>query len=569
MRVIQTSSVMRRGVVICSLVLMAMFAVDTVSAQQPKRDSADFELGRAIEILSNMMYEFDTKYVGQPSVDKLLRYAALGISHATDPYSQYLSEEDMADFDVMTTGKYGGIGSPIRKRDKSVVFGQPYEGSPADVVGIKAGDKILSIDGDDVSTKSIDEIAGALRGDPETDVEVGIERLDDGEVERLKLHRRRINVPSVPFASVIRDGVAYIAHNDFIHGSYDEMRKALEVLMRDNELRGLVLDYRSNGGGLMTEAVDIVSLFVDHGERVVSIMGRDSSSLRHFATRYAPIARNLPIVVLVNGSSASASEILAGSLQDMDRAVVMGQRTYGKGLVQSTAHLGYNTYLKYTTDKYYIPSGRCIQAHDYTSRNSDGTIAKLADSLISKYTTRGGRNVYDGGGIVPDVKVEPQYISRFASTLYALGYIENWCDEFMSRHRDEEFDVRRFTLGDEEYANFVKYIEDKEVKYESESRQAIKALERALENDLYDDALRDEVKRLGELIKDDKMSNMQTYRREIEDMLISGIMLRYAYTRGAVEYLAVNDDEVQQAIDLILNPEEYNRILREQHLSMH
>jgi len=548
---------------------MAMFTVDTVSAQQPKRDSADFELGRAIEILSNMMYEFDTKYVGQPSVDKLLRYAALGISHATDPYSQYLSEEDMADFDVMTTGKYGGIGSPIRKRDKSVVFGQPYEGSPADIGGIKAGDKILSIDGDDVSTKSIDEIAGALRGDPETDVEVGIERLDDGEVERLKLHRRRINVPSVPFASVIRDGVAYIAHNDFIHGSYDEMRKALEVLMRDNELQGLVLDYRSNGGGLMTEAVDIVSLFVDHGERVVSIMGRDSSSLRHFATRYAPIARNLPIVVLVNGSSASASEILAGSLQDMDRAVVMGQRTYGKGLVQSTAHLGYNTYLKYTTDKYYIPSGRCIQAHDYTSRNSDGTIAKLADSLISKYTTRGGRNVYDGGGIVPDVKVEPQYISRFASTLYALGYIENWCDEFMSRHRDEEFDVRRFTLGDEEYANFVKYIEDKEVKYESESRQAIKALERALENDLYDDALRDEVKRLGELIKDDKMSNMQTYRREIEDMLISGIMLRYAYTRGAVEYLAVNDDEVQQAIDLILNPEEYNRILREQHLSMH
>ncbi len=548
---------------------MAMFTVDTVSAQQPKRDSADFELGRAIEILSNMMYEFDTRYVGQPSVDKLLRYAALGISHATDPYSQYLSEEDMADFDVMTTGKYGGIGSPIRKRGESVVFGQPYEGSPADIGGIKAGDKILSIDGDDVSTKSIDEIAGALRGDPETDVEVGIERLDDGEVERLKLHRRRINVPSVPFASVIRDGVAYIAHNDFIHGSYDEMRKALEVLMRDNELQGLVLDYRSNGGGLMTEAVDIVSLFVDHGERVVSIMGRDSSSLRHFATRYAPIARNLPIVVLVNGSSASASEILAGSLQDMDRAVVMGQRTYGKGLVQSTAHLGYNTYLKYTTDKYYIPSGRCIQAHDYTSRNSDGTIAKLADSLISKYTTRGGRNVYDGGGIVPDVKFEPQYISRFASTLYALGYIENWCDEFMSRHRDEVFDVRRFTLGDEEYANFVKYIEDKEVKYESESRQAIKALERALENDLYDDALRDEVKRLGELIKDDKMSNMQTYRREIEDMLISGIMLRYAYTRGAVEYLAVNDDEVQQAIDLILNPEEYNRILREQHLSMH
>lgn len=558
---------MRRVIKIFSLVYVAMLLTGVASAGQPKRDSADFELGRAIEILSNMMYELDTKYVGRADVDKLLSSAAFGMSRATDPYSQYLSEKDMDEFDIMTTGKYGGIGSPIRKRGDNILFGQPYEGFPADEGGVKAGDKILMIDGVDVRSWSIDDVSKALRGDPETDVVVGVERSYDGRVENLKLRRRRISVPSVPYSGIIRDGVGYIAHNDFIQGSYDEVRKALEALMAEGELRGLVLDYRSNGGGLMREAVSIASLFVDHGERIVSIMGRDSSSLRHFATEYKPIARDIPIVILVNGSSASASEILAGSLQDMDRAVVMGQRTYGKGLVQSTAYLGYNTYLKFTTEKYYIPSGRCIQAHDYTSRNSDGTIAQVPDSLISEYTTRGGRRVYDGGGIVPDVKLEEQYISRFAVTLMALGYIENWCDEYMRRHRDNEVDVRTFKLSDEEYANFVEYISDKDVEYESESRRAFKALEQALEKELYDEALREELKHLSDLIKDDKMSNMQTYRRDIETMLCSELLSRYAYTRGAMEHYAVEDEEVQQAINLILNQEEYRRILREQHLS--
>ena len=560
---------MRRVIQICSLVLAVSLLGGVVFAQQPQRDSADFELGRAIEILSNMMYELDTKYVGKADVDKLLSSAAFGMSRATDPYSQYLSESDMDDFDIMTTGKYGGIGSPIRKRGDYVVFGQPYEGFPADEGGVKAGDKILMIDGEDMLSKSIDDISKALRGDPETDVVVCVERSYDGKREELKLRRRRIAEPSVSYAGILRDGVGYIAHNDFIHGSYDEVRKALEALMSEGELRGLVLDYRSNGGGVMREAVGIASLFVDHGERVVSIMGRDSLSLRHFATEYKPIAKSIPIVILVNGLSASASEILAGSLQDLDRAVVMGQRTYGKGLVQSTAYLGYNTYLKFTTEKYYIPSGRCIQAHDYTSRNSDGTIAQVPDSLISEYVTRGGRRVYDGGGIVPDVKLEPQYISRFAVTLMRLGYVENWCDEYMRRHQNDTIDVRTFAISDEEYANFVNYIADKEVEYESESRRALKALEKALESDLYDEALRGEIEHLSELIKDDKISNMQTYRRDIEAMLRSELVLRYAYTRGATEHYAVNDDEVQQAIDLILNQEEYRRILREQHLSMH
>ena len=548
---------------------LALLCVTGAQAQPIERDSADFERGRAVEILSNIMYELDTRYVGRVDVDKLLSSAVYGMSRTTDPYSQYLSERDMAEFDIMTTGKYGGIGSPIRKRGDYVVFGQPYEGSPADEGGVKAGDKILSVDGVDARKMSIDAVSSALRGDAGTDVVVRVERSYDGKQESLKLRRRRISVPSVPYAGIIRDGVGYIAHNDFIDGSYDEVRKALEDMLAEGELRGLVLDYRSNGGGLMREAVDIASLFVDHGERIVSIIGRDTTQKRHFATEYKPIARDIPIVILVNGSSASASEILAGSLQDMDRAVVMGQRTYGKGLVQSTAYLGYNTYLKFTTEKYYIPSGRCIQAHDYTSRNSDGTIAEVPDSLISEFTTRGGRRVYDGGGIVPDVKLEPQYFSRFAATLMSAGHVTDWCDDYMRRHRDDKVDVRTFKLGDEEYSRFVEYIADKDIEYESESRRALKRLERALEEDLYDEALREELKHFEELIKDDKLSNMQTYREDIEYMLTSEILSRFAYTRGAMEHYATIDEEVERAISLILDEEEYRRILSSQHLPMH
>jgi carboxyl-terminal processing protease len=304
---------------------------------------------------------------------------------------------------------------------------------------------------------NVDVISSNLKGDPETNVEVVVERNLDNAVDTLTMRRRRISIPSVPYAGYVRDGIGYICHNDFIDGSYDEMRRSVECLMAEGELRGLILDYRSNGGGVMQEAVDIASLFVPRGEQVVSIMGRDSSSLKHCTTRYAPIAEDVPVVILVGGSSASASEILAGALQDLDRAVVMGSRTYGKGLVQGTRHLGYNTYLKYTTAKYYIPSGRCIQSHNYSSMRSSGTITDVPDSLISEFTTRGGRRVYDGGGIVPDVKIDPEYVSRFAVALYTQGYVEDWADEYMRKHHNESIDVDSFSITDEDYAEFCRF----------------------------------------------------------------------------------------------------------------
>lgn len=548
------------------LVVVAVAIGSVAYGQSSERTTRDFKLGQASEVLVNIMRELESGFVDEITAGELLKAATTGMIAATDPYSEYLSESDMDSFEIMTTGRYGGVGSLIRKRGDYVIFAQPYKGSPSDVAGVKIGDKILAIDGVDMKGAATEDISSRLKGEPQTDVVVVVERNIDSRIDTLTLRRERISIPSVDYAGLLRDGIGYISHSDFIEGSYDEMRSAVDQLVATGQLRGLILDYRSNGGGVMQEAVDIASLFVPRGERIVSIMGRDSSSLSHYDTRYAPIAEDIPIVVLVGGTSASASEILAGALQDMDRAVVMGTRTYGKGLVQGTRYVGYNGYLKYTTAKYYIPSGRCIQSRNYATMRSEGSVTTVPDSLITEFRTRGGRKVYDGGGIVPDIKIEPQYISRFAITLYAMGYMEDWADEYMRRNHDKEIDVRSFSITDEDYADFCKFIEDKDVPYESETRAALKNLEKAAENDLYEERLDEAIEGLRDLIKDDKMSNMETYRQEIIDALNADIILRYAYRSGVQENLAANDDVVDQAIELLLDTEEYERILREQDL---
>lgn len=549
--------------------LATLLCVSGASAQSTERQQRDLELSQSMEIVTNIMRELESGYVDDINAPELLEAAAAGLILVTDPYSDYYSEKEMSDFEMMTTGRYAGVGSLIRKQGDYVLFAQPYKGSPSDEAGIEIGDKILSIGGEDMKGRPVGDISSLLRGEPGTSIDVVVERNYDSSIDTIHLTRRRISIPSVGYAGFVRDGIAYIQHNDFIDGSYNEIRSALERIMATDSLRGIILDYRSNGGGVMQEAVNIASLFLPRGERIVSLMGRDSSSLRHFATEYEPLAPDVPIVVLVNGSSASASEILAGALQDTDRAVIMGQRTYGKGLVQGTRHVGYNSYLKYTTAKYYIPSGRCIQSRNYSSLKSGGEVTIVPDSLITEFRTAGGRKVYDGGGIVPDVKVDVEYVSRFALTLYSMGYMEDWADEYMRRHRDEEIDIRTFSLTDEDYADFCRFIEERDVPYESETRRALTELEKAVKNDRYNASLDKAVEALKKLVKDDKMSNMQNYREQIMEALTAAIVLRHAYSEGVVEYTMVHDDLIDQAVELLLNSEEYNRILREQDLEMH
>ena len=412
----------------------------------------DMGLGRNMEIMVNMMRELNLQYVDEVSPDKLMGDGAQGMVRNLDPYTQYMSEEEMTDFEVMATGKYGGIGATIRmKRDSSgVVISQPYKGSPSDLAGLKIGDKFVRIDDEDVTKCTTAEVSSRLKGTPGTKVKLAIKRLMTGKVEEMEITRARIAIPGVPYAGFLEDGIAYIRHADFSDGCYDDMRAMVERLRQEQTIRGVVLDYRDNGGGSVSEAVKILSMFVPKGEKVLEMKGRTERSKREYRTESVPVLGDVPVVALISPTSASASEIVCGALQDLDRAVLMGQRSYGKGLVQSVVPLGYNAYLKLTTAKYYIPSGRCVQRISY-NHDDNQKDENLPDSLINEFSTRNGRKVYDGKGLMPDVKIEPEYISTFAVMLYNLGYIEDYLDEWMRKHPNMTIDNKTFSISDEDY----------------------------------------------------------------------------------------------------------------------
>ena len=519
----------------------------------------DFGLGRNMELLVNMMRELATHYVDKLDPDKMMRDAANGMVGNLDPYTAYLSEEDMKEFELATTGKYGGIGALIRKRGDYIVIAEPYKGSPADRAGLKAGDKIVAIGGDDAKGFTTEQVSSRLKGDPNTNVKVTIENLFDGKRRTLNIKRERIAIPGIAYAGMLNDSVGYVRHADFTDGCYDDMRAAIERLRAEQELKGLVLDYRNNGGGILQEAVKIVSLFTPKGTEVVSTKGRVESENKTFRTELDPLLPDVPIVVLVNGNTASSSEIVAGALQDMDRAVIMGQKSFGKGLVQSCRPIGYDAYVKMTTAKYYIPSGRCIQNIDYSEHRESGR--EVADSLIREFKTRNGRKVYDGGGIMPDVSLDAEYISRFALTLYAMGIIDEFGDEYMKRHHADTIDVRRFSISDEEYERFVEFVKERNVAYTSETRLALDQLRRAVKADRFEQDMEKHIADIESGLKDDTESNLRTYRDEIVESLNSHIVLRYKYSEGAVEHSLEEDKEVAEAVKLLGNLSEYREIL--------
>ena len=520
----------------------------------------DFGLGRNMEIAVNMMRELSLRYVDPVDPDKLMEGAAAGMVRSLDPYTEFMPEEQMSNFELLTTGKYGGIGALIRKKGDYVIIAQPYEGSPADRAGLKIGDRIVEIDGEDARGFTTDEVSARLKGDPGSFVKVAVQHLGSDKPETLRIRRERIAIPGVPYAGYAADGIGYIQHSDFTEGCYEEMRREIERLQQEGDLRGLILDYRNNGGGIMQEAVKILSMFVPKGTTVVTTRGRTDSAV--YKTAAEPILPDLPLAVLTNGNTASAAEIVSGALQDLDRAVLIGQKSFGKGLVQSTYPLGYNTMLKLTTAKYHIPSGRCIQAIDY-SHAQEGTVGTVPDSLIRTYATRNGRKIYDGGGIMPDLRTEPEYVSRFAVTLYALGFIEDFVDDYMVRHAGDTIDIRTFTITDADYEAFKRFMQDKEVPYESETRRVLSSLKNAAQSDRYDD-LKEKLAQLESELKDDTQTNLESYRREITETIDNDIVLRHGYTRGVVEHGLAHDRETERAVELLRDPAEYARILTEQ-----
>ena len=525
----------------------------------------DMGLGRNMEIMVNMMRELNLQYVDEVSADKLMSDGALGMVRNLDPYTQYMSEEEMTDFEVMATGKYGGIGATIRmKRDSSgVVIAQPYKGSPSDLAGLKIGDKFVRINDEDVTKCTTAEISSKLKGTPGTTVKLAIKRLMTGQVEEMEITRARISIPGVPYAGFVEDGIAYIRHADFSDGCYDDMRAMVERLRQEQTIKGVVLDYRDNGGGSVTEAVKILSMFVPKGEKVLTMKGRTERSKREYLTESVPVLGDVPVVALISPSSASASEIVCGALQDLDRAVLMGQRSYGKGLVQSVVPLGYNAYLKLTTAKYYIPSGRCVQRINY---NHDSSLKEenVPDSLINEFATRNGRKVYDGKGLMPDIKTEPEYISTFAVLLYNLGFIEDYLDEWMRKHPDMKIDNKTFSISDEDYEEFVKFMANKEVPYQSQTRDALELLKKRSKDERYGEAFAEDLKQIESKLKDQKMDNLRHYRAEITDLINSDVVLRHNYFEGVVEYNLRSDSVVMKAVELLRDGERYGKILKEQ-----
>ena len=519
----------------------------------------DFGLGRNMEIMVNFMHAISNNYVDKVDADELMQNGAEGITSKLDPYTDFIPEKDMPSFEQMTTGRYGGIGSLIRKKDDYVIIAEPYKGSPADESGLKIGDKIVAIDGKDMRGVKVDEISKRLRGEPNTTVNITVERLLTGEREELKIRRRRISIPSITYSGYVAEGVGYIRHADFTDKCYEDMRAAILRLQSEGELRSLVLDYRNNGGGLLQSAVKVLSLFVPKGTMVVEMRGRNGASDKLY-TPYEPLLPSIPIVVLINGNSASAAEIVAGAIQDLDRGVVVGQRSFGKGLVQSTIPLGYNAYAKITTAKYYIPSGRCIQAMNYST---DGRAEAVADSLISEFKTSRGRKVYDGGGIMPDKRLESKSVSAFAVILYLTGVIEDYGDVYYKKHHATPIDVKNFSISDKDYADFVAMAVERDIPYKSESRTALEKFRAALKKER-NNSLEEALAAIDKGLNDDKRSCFATFRDDIVEQINQNIVLRYAYANGVIANSLRNDNELNEAIKTLADKVEFERILTSQ-----
>lgn len=519
----------------------------------------DFGLGRNMEIMVNFMHTISTQYVDKVDADEMMKNGAAGITAKLDPYTDFISEKEMPDFEQMTTGRYGGIGSLIRKKGDYVIIAEPYKGSPADESGLKIGDKIVAIDGKDMRGAEIENISKALRGEPNTTVKVTVERLLTGEREELKIRRQRISIPSITYADYVADGVGYIRHADFTDKCYEDMRAAILSLQSKGELKGLVLDYRNNGGGLLQSAVKVLSLFVPKGTKVVEMRGRNGV-METLHTQYEPLLPLIPIVVLINGNSASAAEIVAGAIQDLDRGVVVGQRSFGKGLVQSTLPLGYNAYAKVTTAKYYIPSGRCIQAMNYSK---EGRAEAVADSLINEFKTACGRKVYDGGGIMPDRRVDSKYVSTFAVVLYLTGVVEDFGDIYYKQHHATPIDVKNFSISEKDYADFVAMAMERDIPYKSESRVALEKLRSALKKER-NDSLEEALATIDKGLNDDKRSCFETFRDDILEQINQNIVLRYAYAEGVIASSLRSDKELKVAIETLADKAEYERILTSQ-----
>ena len=517
-----------------------------------------FEIAKNLDIFTTVYRELNNYYVDETDPGKLMKTAIDKMLKSLDPYTNYIPESEIEDFQFMTTGQYGGIGAVITKRKDYVFISEPYEGFPAQKAGLIAGDKILEINGESAKGKNTEDVSKALKGQPNTEVQLLIERPYLEDPFSVSFKRQKISVKSVPFYSYLNEGIGYIKLRSFTRNCSNDIKNAFLDLKKQGDLKGLILDLRANPGGLLNESVNIVNLFVDKGQEVVSTKGKIKSWDKVYKASKSPTDLEIPIVVLINQSSASASEIVAGAIQDLDRGIVIGQRSFGKGLVQQTKKLSYNSQLKLTVAKYYIPSGRCIQALDYSNRNEDGSVGKVPDSLMTAFKTKNGRTVYDGGGINPDIEIDQDDISNLIVSLIQERLFFDYATYY--KHQNPSLDSL-FIMDDTGFNSFVDFLGDKSYDYKTETEKAFEVLKNKSEKENYFADIQGKYENLFQEFEINKKNDLIKNKEIIKEILSEEIASRYFYQEGRIRTSLNFDKEVQEAIIYLSKQDMYNSVL--------
>ncbi len=524
-------------------------------------DTSDrFEVGKNLDIFTEVYKEVNSLYVDGTQPGDLMKTGIDAMLESLDPYTVYYPESDIENYKLMTTGQYGGIGARIRKIDDFVVIGEPYKGFPAYKAGLKAGDVILQVDGKDVKGKSTSDLSKILKGNPGTSLTMKVKRPGKEDEFEVTFKREKVQIKSVPYHGMLNENVGYIKMRSFTRNVSKEVKDAFLDLKKNKEFKSLVFDLRGNPGGLLHEAINTVGLFTKKGIKVVETRGKIEEWTKIYKTLNSPLDKDIPIVVLVDGGSASASEIVSGSLQDFDRAVVLGRNTYGKGLVQTTRKLKYNTSIKVTTAKYYIPSGRCIQAIDYSHKDKDGHASKIPDSLLTEFKTNNGRVVLDGAGIKPDVDVEKEKYGSVATALASNHLIFNFATDYVLKH-DSILPADKFKLSDDDFEAFVEYVNKSDYEYETRTDKTIETLKKRAEKDEMLDAIEDDLKRIKEKLLVKKKEEITGHKDQLKKLLEVEIATRYYLQSGKIQSSLSGDKDILEALEILSDKNRYKAIL--------
>ncbi len=523
------------------------------------QDDKNFELAKNLEIFYSLFRELNMFYVDEVNPGKLVKTSIDEMLKSLDPYTNFISEDQMEDFRFMTTGEYAGIGALIGNQNGKIVISEPYEGFPAQKFGLKAGDIILEVEGKSTKDMTTEDVSNLLKGPAKRAVKIKLQRPGEKKPYVVDVIREKITIEAVPYYGMLNNNIAYIRLSNFTANCSEEVKKAF-LELKKNKPDALVLDMRSNPGGLLQEAVKMVNMFVPGGAEIVSTKGKVKQWDKAYKATDTPLDTTIRIAVLTNSSSASASEIVAGAIQDLDRGLVIGSRTFGKGLVQTTRDLSYNTKLKVTTAKYYIPSGRCIQALDYSSRNEDGSVGHVPDSLISEFKTKKGRIVYDGGGIIPDIVIEPEQLSNLSVALLTKFMIFDFATGFSNETESIE-DPGQFVINNAVYSRFAQFLKDNNFQYESESEHLLKELERAAKEEKYYSLAENDIENLKKRLEPHLDKDLEVFNKEIKSLLKNEIVSRFYYQKGAIKSSIGEDRVIQTAIDKLSTDMAYNSYL--------